>query len=76
MGDQKTVQVQIVSEESGDLTYKEKQAGEEDWVEIKLPGLFVDSDHAAFYQKVALRLAEHAKNGVVVESYEDRGPAL
>ena len=76
MSDRKVVHVQIVSEESGDLTYKEKMSGEGDWVIIRLPGLFVDSDHAAFYQRVALRLAEHAGNGVVVESYEDGGPAL
>ena len=66
------IDVQIDYHSSGNLTLKERNVGEVMWSDVKeKDGLFISSDRASFYQRVAARLANHAQNGVIVTSYKD-----
>jgi hypothetical protein len=65
MSDKKSIDVQIDYHQSGRLTLKEKQQGENKWVDVKESGLLANSNAASFYQKVASRLATYAQSGII-----------
>jgi hypothetical protein len=73
MNEKRSIEVQVDYHPSGRLTLKERRPGEM-WSDVREEGLFGNLDAASFYQKVAKRISEHAKIGVVVSNYTDTGP--
>ncbi len=76
MDNGKTINIQIDYHQSGRWTLKEKSSNENMWSDVREPGLLGNLDAASFYKSVALRLASHAQNNIIVETYHDGGPEL
>ena len=72
MASKRHIELQVDWHPSGNLTLKERAVGEMFWTDVK--GLLGKRDAASFYRSVALRLADYASQGIVVEKYMDAGP--
>lgn len=68
----RTVRVKVaLHQDSERRTLQEWDSGASAWVDIKANHLFGNLDAKDFYRRVARRLANHAKNGVIVTEYDD-----
>jgi hypothetical protein len=56
---------------NGNRTLSEREPGASFWTDVQDADLHVNHDAVSFYRAVANRLAEHARNGIVVVNYAD-----